>query len=82
LKDEDDENDIYLIDEIEEKLFILEENQYDTISVKSKLLLIGNTMDLDSSNFKLQSLDNDSSEFIKDHIEEDHSNKEFDVDAL
>ncbi|CAG8768582.1 2241_t:CDS:2, partial [Racocetra fulgida] len=82
LKDEDDENDIYSIDEIEEELFILEENQYDTISVESELLLIGNTMDLDSSNFKLQPLDNDSSEIIEDHIEEDHGNKEFDVDAL
>ncbi|CAG8843202.1 21889_t:CDS:1, partial [Racocetra persica] len=84
LKDELEEEDNYTIDEIEEELFILEENRSDDISVESELLIIGNTMDLNSSKFKIQplALDNYSSESIEDKIEEDHGNVEFDVDAL
>ncbi|CAG8816889.1 24265_t:CDS:1, partial [Cetraspora pellucida] len=84
LKNELKEEDNYIIDEIEEELFILEESQSDDISVESELLIISNTMDLNLSNFKIQplALDNYSSEPIVDKIEEDHSNVEFDVDAL
>ncbi|CAG8820308.1 4652_t:CDS:1, partial [Racocetra fulgida] len=83
LKDEIEE-DIYAVDEIEEELFILEENQSDDISIEGELLIIGNTMDLNSYNFKIQplALDNCNFECIGDKIEEDHGNVEFDVDAL
>ncbi|CAG8631391.1 9814_t:CDS:2, partial [Cetraspora pellucida] len=86
LKDEDDEN---TINKIEEEFYILEEDEISNIPIESESLISGNTMDLNSPNFIVQSLNNIdiSSEsfkdkFIEEKINISHSNVDFDVDAL
>ncbi|CAG8551297.1 13269_t:CDS:1, partial [Cetraspora pellucida] len=55
------------------------------IPIKSESLIFGNTIDLDSPNFVMQSLALDSvvsSEVVKDNIKKNYSNIEFNVNTL
>ncbi|CAG8508545.1 13646_t:CDS:1, partial [Cetraspora pellucida] len=65
------------------KLLILkEENENEIISIKSELLIIGNTMDLNLLNFIVQPLDSNNSKFAENKFKEDYGNMEFNIDAL